>query len=315
MAATLSARWSLIVLVLVAGLPAAAQRRPPAGAVRVDSAAARTTAAGPNRQLSQGSINLSRAVADSLRDRRALSSPKPKGIGNQLLSAVRRTAVGDPSVIDAARLALARQVQSTFSDPRTTYVVVIGTADDARAVTESLADVTRKTTVLLVDKDLVDDNVDNTVLSRGVAGRVGDQLNNVWVFLPRRGRAMRDRPDHELPVRGANATVWNGIFANDGDAINVSQLQSTVRRDSARTAGAASPPADAGATGFALGDVVVPRIAGMKVYAAPSSSSSVVGTAAHTDEFVIDGAPANGMVKIAGNLSGWVNSALLRKKP
>lgn len=319
MPATLSTKFSLIALVLVVGLPVTAQRRPaPRGGaekpVSADSAAAMSAPAGSNRLVSQGSINFPRAVADSIRDLRALSAPKPKGIGNQLLGAVRRTAVGDQAVVDAARLALARQVQSTFTDPRTTHVVVIGSADDAMAVTASLADVTRKTKVVLVDKELVDDDVDNAILSRGVAGRVADQLNNVWVFLPRRGRTIRDRPDHELPVRGTKSTVWNGIFAGDGDAINLNQLQSTVRRDSARGTTAAAPPqADAGA-GFTLGDVVVPKIAGMKIYAAPSSSSTVVGNSSTADEFVVDGAPVNGMVKVAGNLSGWVNTALLKKK-
>jgi hypothetical protein len=75
-----------------------------------------------------------------------------------------------------------------------------------------------------------------------------------------------------------------------------------------------SSSATAPGAAFAAGDVVTPRIAGMKVYREASASSTVVGTAARGDEFVVEDARVvNGMVRVAGNVSGWVNPSLLRK--
>ena len=149
----------------------------------------------------------------------------------------------------------------------------------------------------------------------------------VWrmcgVFLARNRRTPRDRPDHVLPGRALTAMTWNGLFAADGDAVNVAQLRSAGRGGAPAAPAAAltvtseaamSVSTTAPGAAFAAGDVVTPKIAGMKVYRESSASSPVVGSASRGDEFVIEDARVvNGMVRVAGNMSGWVNPALLRK--
>jgi hypothetical protein len=65
---------------------------------------------------------------------------------------------------------------------------------------------------------------------------------------------------------------------------------------------------------FAIGDVVTPKIANVKVLADASANSKVLGTVAKTDELVVAGAPKNGFVMVEGaTLKGWVSANLLVK--
>ena len=281
---------------------------------------AQATVAGAarNRNLSTVTVNLPRVLVDSIRDLIAAAAPQERrSMGNMLRTSLRKTAVGDKAEIEAMKAALSHVVQAAVPDPRQTIIVVIGSPDDFTKVGESLTGVQRKVTLAFVDRDLTDDQWDNTVMRAGLTGRAVESATNMWVFLARNRRTVRDRPDHTLMIRAASATTWNGLFAADGDAIDVQQLRSAI----ASMGSAGAPTGSASAriqsapfAGFGEGDVVMPKIAGMQLYADPSPTSKVVGTASKLDEFVIDAAaPVNDMVKVVGNITGWVNASLLKK--
>jgi curli biogenesis system outer membrane secretion channel CsgG len=60
------------------------------------------------------------------------------------------------------------------------------------------------------------------------------------------------------------------------------------------------------------GQVLLPKIGNVKVYAQPSRDSKVVGTAQKNDEMVASGEAKNGFVQVdATNFSGWVQQSLV----
>jgi hypothetical protein len=304
--------------------PDSPQASPPTG---IDS-----TRRSANRNVTVVEIDLARASVDSITD--ALSQrSQGRSLSERLQSSLRTTAVGDKQKMEQLKTLVARQAQAAVPDHRVTVITVLGSAQDLDKAISSLAQVQRRVAVAFLDVTKSDERVDNTGMKAGIADAATRSLENVWVFLARNRRSPRDRPDHVLPARALTATTWNGLFAADGDAVNVSQLRGVgAGRGSAApvtaltsSAGTASSEAAMSASTipastipasfpFAKGDVVTPRIGGMKVYREASASSVVAGSAARGDEFVVeDGALVNGMVRVAGNVSGWVNPALLKK--
>ncbi|MEQ1868975.1 MAG: SH3 domain-containing protein [Vicinamibacterales bacterium] len=66
---------------------------------------------------------------------------------------------------------------------------------------------------------------------------------------------------------------------------------------------------------FNEGDVVGPKIAGIKVYAQPDDTSKVVATLARGDELLVDGDEKNGFIKVQGaSASGWVKTTMVSKR-
>ena len=66
---------------------------------------------------------------------------------------------------------------------------------------------------------------------------------------------------------------------------------------------------------FNEGDVVGPKIAGIKLYAQPDETSKVVATLARGDELLVDGDEKNGFVKVQGaSASGWVKTTMIAKR-
>ncbi len=66
---------------------------------------------------------------------------------------------------------------------------------------------------------------------------------------------------------------------------------------------------------FNEGDVVGPKIAGIKLYAQADETSKVVATLARGDELLIDGDEKNGFVKVQGaSASGWVKTTMIAKR-
>jgi hypothetical protein len=66
---------------------------------------------------------------------------------------------------------------------------------------------------------------------------------------------------------------------------------------------------------FNEGDVVGPKIAGIKLHAEPDETSKVVATLARGDELVVDGEEKNGFVKVQGaSASGWVKTTMIAKR-
>jgi hypothetical protein len=66
---------------------------------------------------------------------------------------------------------------------------------------------------------------------------------------------------------------------------------------------------------FAQGDVLGPKIAGVKLLATPDEAGKVAGTLARTDELVVIGEEKNGFVNVPGSTaSGWVKIVLVQKR-
>lgn len=90
-------------------------------------------------------------------------------------------------------------------------------------------------------------------------------------------------------------------------------------RDKAQLIQPTTPEASANAQGStraeapqAAGQMLVAKIANVKVYAEPSRDSAVVATLQRSDELVASGEVKNGFVKIdAANFSGWVQRTLV----
>jgi hypothetical protein len=68
------------------------------------------------------------------------------------------------------------------------------------------------------------------------------------------------------------------------------------------------------ASGFAEGDVLAPKIAGVKLMATPDDAGKVAGTLARTDEVVVIGEEKNGYINVQGpSATGWVKIVLVNK--
>jgi hypothetical protein len=66
---------------------------------------------------------------------------------------------------------------------------------------------------------------------------------------------------------------------------------------------------------LAQGDVLGPKIAGVKLLATPDDAGKVAGTLARTDELVVIGEEKNGFVNVQGSAaSGWVKIVLVQKR-
>ncbi len=103
---------------------------------------------------------------------------------------------------------------------------------------------------------------------------------------------------------------------------NYNQIVKVVRNDPSlqRNVGTLRQEAAAGgqtAAGPVMneGDVLAPKIAGVKLLAAPADGSREVATLARTDEMVVVGKVQNGFVNVqAGSGSGWVEVVLVNKR-
>jgi hypothetical protein len=86
---------------------------------------------------------------------------------------------------------------------------------------------------------------------------------------------------------------------------NVGTLKEEAAGGGSRKAGAV----------FNEGDVVGPKIAGIKLYSAPDETSKVVATLARTDELIVDGGEQNGFVKVQGaSAAGWIKITMISKR-
>jgi hypothetical protein len=124
---------------------------------------------------------------------------------------------------------------------------------------------------------------------------------------------------------GAGGALGGYGNTNEGKIIaaafmdNYNNIVNVVRGDEAlqrnigtlKQEAAAGGKAKAGA-GIEEGDIVLPKIANVKVMAKPADDSKVVGTLARTDELVVIGKESNGYLNVQGaNVTGWVKAVLL----
>jgi hypothetical protein len=127
---------------------------------------------------------------------------------------------------------------------------------------------------------------------------------------------------------GGGAAVGGYGNTNEGKIIaaafmdNYNKVVGVVRDDPSlqRNVGTLKQEASAGGTTragavFNEGDVLVPKIAGVKVMAEPSDTAKVVATLSRGDELVTIGPSKDGFINVQGaSGSGWVKIVLMSKR-
>jgi hypothetical protein len=138
----------------------------------------------------------------------------------------------------------------------------------------------------------------------------------------------------DLGVGGLFAGGGGGVAAggygntNEGKIIaaalmdNYNNIVKTVRNDATlqRNVGTLAQEAAAGGQRqagavFAEGDVLAPKIAGVKLLAQPADTAKEIGTLGRADEMVVIGKEQNGFINVQGsNGAGWVKIVLVNKQ-
>jgi hypothetical protein len=103
---------------------------------------------------------------------------------------------------------------------------------------------------------------------------------------------------------------------------NYNNIVNVVRNDASLQRNVGTLKAEAAAGGakkagavFEEGDVLMPKIANVKLLAQPSETAKVVGTLARGDELVVIGGEQDGYINVQGaTASGWVKSVLVSKR-
>jgi hypothetical protein len=128
---------------------------------------------------------------------------------------------------------------------------------------------------------------------------------------------------------GAGGAALGGYGnTNEGKIIaaalmdNYNKVVGAVRDDPSlqRSVGSLKQEAAGGGTTkagavFNEGDVLAPKIAGVKIMAEPSDSAKVVATLTRTDEVVVVGASKNGFISVQGATGGgWVKIVLVSRR-
>jgi len=124
---------------------------------------------------------------------------------------------------------------------------------------------------------------------------------------------------------GAGGSAGGYGNTNEGKIIaaafmnNYNKIVDVVRDDPAlqRNVGSLAQEAAAGGTRkagmvFNEGDVIGPKIAGIKLFAQPNETSKVVATMTRADEFIVEGEEKDGFVKVQGaSAAGWVKASMM----
>jgi hypothetical protein len=103
---------------------------------------------------------------------------------------------------------------------------------------------------------------------------------------------------------------------------NYNQIVGVVRNDSSlqRNVGTLKQEAAAGGAKkagavFNEGDVLAPKIAGVKLFAQPNDAAKVLATLGRADELVVVGTDKDGYINVqAASASGWVKVVLVQKR-
>jgi hypothetical protein len=305
----------------------------PAATPAANSGAAPTatskTAAGGT--IEETSFKLKRADVDAklktLPKAPASDASKKKSGLSGLTDSLKKSVNGDERREDAAKLVVEDLAQQASANNSKTVVVVIGSEDDRDKVKASMDSVHRPVVLALLDRSVKDDTYDNSAISSGLSNQITGTATNVWVFIPRSGQKAH-KPDQTLSSRVATDKVWTTIFAADGDlppeasnAIPKPGSTSSTDNDTRGTSGSApavataTTPAPAPAPTFAVGDVVRPKIASVKLMAQPSDSAKSLATLAKTDELVVIGGDKDGFTSVQGSAAaGWVKTVMVAKQ-
>lgn len=291
----------------------------PAASSPAAPAAVSPTSPAARSHIEDTTILLRRDQVDArLAAQPAAANPASKSRFGGLTNALKGAVTGDARRETAAKQLLEELAVNASVKGARTVVVVIGSEDDRTKVRESLATTERQIVLALLDTDFKDDLHDNSAIGGGMADKVTGAATNIWVYLPRPSAAARRVPEHTLSTRIVSERVWTGIFTADGDAPNVNAFTSrpaAAPAAAAATSPTAAPVVSADPSAIAVGDVVLPKIGGVKVLAQPSDTAKVAATLTKTDELVVTGVGKDGYVNVQGaSASGWIKAALLAKQ-
>ncbi|MGE3704649.1 MAG: hypothetical protein AB7I13_05205 [Vicinamibacterales bacterium] len=314
--------FGLAVSIFMAA-PAWAQSRRGAGAP-VSRPAGRGSSAEAGGPLVERAVNLSRNLIDTAAQQRTAGTAgsAARGGGGRFLQKMTNAVNGDEARQKAAQEILEAEASTEASRGRTVVVVIGGEADRDKVRT-SLGTPLRQVTLLFVDTAVADERTDNGAIFGGLAGMAKGMATNLWIYLPSPGDAHRRRPNQVLSTEVASPTLWTGLFALDGDV--PPQLPSAMngqgfRSNPAGTPASPEPQARVGAgapvTGaMAEGDVLSPKIAGVKILAQPSADAAVIAVLSKADEVVVIGGERNGYINVEGAAGrGWTNAKLFLKR-
>lgn len=128
---------------------------------------------------------------------------------------------------------------------------------------------------------------------------------------------------------GGGAALGIGAYenTNEGKVVaasfldNYNNIVRTIRNNPSLIAAKPNAASQANANAsvragevFNVGDVVFPKIAGVKIYAKASDKSKVLGTLKKSDEMVVDGAEESGMLPVeTADFKGYVQATKIRK--
>ena len=88
-----------------------------------------------------------------------------------------------------------------------------------------------------------------------------------------------------------------------------------LQRRSAAWKQEAAPARKHTGAAFAEGDVLVPKIANIRLLAQPSDAAKSLATLGRGDELVVIGAEKDGYINVQGaTASGWVKTILVQKR-
>lgn len=315
-----------------ASRPASPAGQPAAPGAPASNGGAAADATAATSRVQERSVNLSRSQIDAATQQRAAATsgngaPRKRGLagfGNVVTGALK----GDENREEAAKGLLQAEASSEAALGKT-VLVVIGGEDERDKVKESLAEVQRNVTILFVDDSVSDERYDNSALHGGISGKVKGMATNLWVYFPSSGGSGQRKPNQVLSTKVAAPSLWTGVFAADGDA--PPQLTNALNGQGFRSNGsgaggavpAAGPAAPSAATApiaatggaIAEGDVLAPKIPGIRLLAQPSEASTVVATLGKADQVVVIGGERNGYINVQGTVgAGWVNAKLFNKQ-
>ena len=323
---SLSPSATLMLVLVAATVPAATEAGQRTAAAKAPQQAA---PAGPNVEAAPANPNIEErevflrrdqtlAAAQQLAAAQAKQPQQQQGGG--LAGLGRRLGRGNGVNLAEGAKALLQVHAATAAAVGTQFVIVaIGNEEDREKVRTSLAEVQTRTLLLYVNQDLQDTQHDHTPLKSGIPGLGSLTAMNIWFYKPSPGMAVDRAPDQVMPMRGASPKVWATLFAAAGDismATTEVTKSLTSKPAAGNTPGATGAPAPAAAGGINVGDVLVPKIANVKVMATPSDTGKTVMTLTKADELVVIGAERDGFVQVQGaSGEGWVKLSLFNKQP
>ncbi len=335
---------ALVMIICAASVVAvSAQRSAPAGSARSAPATASPdntpgSEVNPNVEVREILLRRDQVLAAAQRNA-ATAGKEPQQQRRGLAGVLGRARDDDKLDLAEGAKTLLRAQAGAAARAGTHYVVVvIGSEEDRDKVRNSLAGVQSRVQLLFVNHDVNNAQVDHTPLKPGgVLAAVGNlTATNLWFYRPSLSASADGPPDQMLPLRAASGKTWTGLFGASGDLATATTgfnrssspsadaSASTGNGEVARTgnapaasASAASAPAASAsaASAVSIGDVLVPKIANIKVTASPSDTAKTVVTLTKAEEVVVIGPEKGGFVQVQGaNGQGWVRLSLFNKQ-